>query len=129
LVSALVFGLFHGNVAQIPFAFAVGAVLGYVTVEYSITWAIVLHVFNNMIIVDLLGRLPEPVMLLLTNGIILTATVAAVVILIVKRRQVAEFFRENRLNGVAIRGFFTAPVMMVFIVAMLAMCLLTIKPL
>ena len=129
LVSALVFGLFHGNVVQIPFAFAVGMVLGYVTVEFSITWAIVLHIFNNMIMADLISRLPEPFMTALSSGITLAATAAAVVILIVKRRQVAGYFRENRCNGAAIRGFFTSPVVIGFIALMLAMSLLTITPL
>lgn len=129
VLSALVFGLFHGNVVQIPFAFAVGMVLGYVTVEYSIFWAIVLHVFNNMIMADLLGRLPENLMIALTNGVTLAATVAAVVILICKRRQVADYIRENRMNGAAVRGFFTSPAMLIFIVVMLGMSLLTVTPL
>ena len=128
-VSALVFSLFHGNVAQIPFAFAVGMVLGYVTVEYSITWAIVLHIINNMVIADLIGRLPLMASLIVSNVVILGGTVAAVVILILKRRQVAQFFRENRLNAVAIRGFFTSPAALVLMVLMLATCLLTITPL
>lgn len=128
-VSALVFGLFHGNVAQIPFAFAVGMVLGYVTVEYSITWAIALHIINNMVIADLIGRLPLMASLIVSNVVILGGTVAAVVILILKRRQVAQFFRENRLNAVAIRGFFTSPAALVLMVLMLATCLLTITPL
>lgn len=129
LISALVFGLYHGNVAQIPFAFAVGVVLGYVAVEFSITWAIVLHIINNMIIVDLVSRLPENWAMGINGGITLAATVVAVILLVVKRRQVAAYFRENPLNGAAVRGFFTSPVSLVFIVAMLAVCLLTIQPL
>ena len=129
LVSSVVFGLYHGNVAQIPFAFAVGMVLGYVTVEYSITWAIVLHIFNNMVFADLIGRLPEDISLAVSGGLTIAATVAALVLLIVKRRQVAEFFRENRCSAVALRGFITSPLVILFTVLMLATCLLTIQPL
>ena len=129
LVSAVVFGLFHGNVAQIPFAFAVGMVLGYVTVEYSITWAIVLHIFNNLVFADLTSRLPEEIGLAVSGGLTIAATVAALVLLIVKRRQVAEFFRENRCSAVALRGFITSPLVIIFTVLMLATCLLTIQPL
>lgn len=55
--SALLFGLFHGNLLQTPYAILVGLVLGYVTVEYSILWAIAIHVFNNLVLADLLTRL------------------------------------------------------------------------
>ena len=57
LGSALLFGLFHGNLLQACYAILVGLVLGYVTVEYSIVWAIGIHVFNNLVLADLLTRL------------------------------------------------------------------------
>ncbi len=46
--SALLFGLFHGNLLQIPFAFIVGLVLGW-TVVYtnSMLPAILIHFVNN----------------------------------------------------------------------------------
>jgi len=47
LISAFLFGIMHGNIPQAIFAIGVGVVLGYVTVEYSILWAILLHVINN----------------------------------------------------------------------------------
>ena len=59
LVSSLMFGLFHGNLLQTPYAFAVGLVLGYVAVEYHIIWAIVLHVINNLVLGDLLYHGPR----------------------------------------------------------------------
>lgn len=47
-VSAFVFGLLHGNLQQIPFAFGVGLALGYATVYCkSIIPAMVLHGVNN----------------------------------------------------------------------------------
>ena len=57
LGSALLFGLFHGNLLQTPYAIVIGLVLGYVTVEYSIGWAVLLHMFNNLVLADLLTRL------------------------------------------------------------------------
>lgn len=47
-VSALLFGLFHANLVQIPFAFIVGLVLGW-TVVYtnSMLPAILIHFINN----------------------------------------------------------------------------------
>lgn len=55
VMSSILFGVFHANLVQGIFAAALGLVLGYVTIEYSIKWAIALHIINNLIFVDLLG--------------------------------------------------------------------------
>ena len=48
LVSAGLFGLLHGNLEQIPFAFVVGLYLGYLTVKTkSSVPAVMLHFYNN----------------------------------------------------------------------------------
>lgn len=50
MVSAILFGVMHGNFEQIPFAFLVGLVLGFVTVQSGSIWiAVVIHAFNNSI--------------------------------------------------------------------------------
>ena len=50
IVSAIMFGLMHGNFMQIPFAFVVGLVLGFVTVKTnSLLPAIIIHFCNNAI--------------------------------------------------------------------------------
>ena len=46
--SALVFGIMHGNIQQIPFAFAGGLVFGFVAVRTGSLWPTVLmHFLNN----------------------------------------------------------------------------------
>ena len=55
--SGVLFGLFHGNLLQTPYAVLMGLVLGYLTVEYSIHWAVLLHLFNNLVLADLLSRI------------------------------------------------------------------------
>lgn len=48
LVSSLLFALMHGNVLQVPFAFMVGLVLGYVVIETNNFWlAVCIHFANN----------------------------------------------------------------------------------
>lgn len=48
VVSALLFGLAHGNIVQIPFAFLLGLLFGYIVVRTNNIWlAIVLHFLNN----------------------------------------------------------------------------------
>lgn len=50
IASSLLFGLMHGNFEQIPFAFFVGLVLGFITVKSgTITIAIAVHAFNNFV--------------------------------------------------------------------------------
>lgn len=50
VVSAGLFGLMHGNFVQIPFAFCVGLVLGFVVVKTnSLLPSILIHFFNNAI--------------------------------------------------------------------------------
>lgn len=50
VVSAVLFGLMHGNFEQMPFAFLVGLVLGFITVKSGSLWiAVAVHSFNNLI--------------------------------------------------------------------------------
>ena len=132
VVSAILFGVFHGNLAQIPFAFLVGLMLGYVAVEYSVIWSIALHIFNNWIFADLLDRvlmlLPGMVGVWLSYAILPIIAVVAVVLLIVKRDQVKAFFTQNRCHGLSVWGVVTSPAVLVFIIMMLLLSLVTITP-
>ena len=57
LCSAILFGLFHGNLLQTPYAVLMGLLLAYVTLEYSLGWSVLLHMFNNLVLADLLTRI------------------------------------------------------------------------
>lgn len=56
IFSAILFGIYHGNIVQTPFAFILGLLLGYITVSYGLKYAIAVHIFNNMILADFLDR-------------------------------------------------------------------------
>ncbi len=50
VTSSIIFGLMHGNFVQIPFAFLVGLILGFVTVKSGSLWvAVAVHASNNFI--------------------------------------------------------------------------------
>ena len=50
VMSAVVFGLMHGNLIQAPFALGVGLALGYFSVKTGTLWTgIVIHAINNSI--------------------------------------------------------------------------------
>lgn len=120
--SSLLFALYHCNLVQIPFAFMIGLVLGYVTVEYNIGWAIVLHTFNNLILADSLTRLMEPLGMpwaeLWLWALIIGCAIAAAVILLVKRRQVKAWFAQYRDDPLCGRAFWDAGGIIAMIVVM-----------
>ncbi len=50
IVSAVLFGLIHGNLMQMPFAVVAGVVLGYVCVVTNSIWfSVLLHFMNNFL--------------------------------------------------------------------------------
>lgn len=109
--SAFLFGIFHGNLLQTPYAFLMGLVLGYVTVEYSVFWAMALHMFNNLVLADLLTRLMEPLPETVATGIQLLlfggAALASLVVLIVKREQVRAYRGSEWMDRRCLKCFFT----------------------
>lgn len=111
--SALLFGLFHCNVIQSAFAFCLGWILGYVAVEYHLIWAVVLHLFNNLVISDLLPRLGKlllgPLSDLMVWGTIAVFSVAALIVLIRRQDQIAGYLRQNGGEKGCWRAFLTAP--------------------
>jgi len=60
LLSALVFGVIHGNPAQVPFAFLMGLVLGFLYYRTeSLIPCIIVHVLNNSLSTLLSANYPE----------------------------------------------------------------------
>ena len=50
LYSAFIFGIFHGTLEQIPFAFACGLLMGYAVVVTESLWTgIIIHALNNSV--------------------------------------------------------------------------------
>jgi len=128
LGSAFFFGLIHGNLLQTPYAFLMGLVLGYVAAEYSLFWAVILHMFNNFVLADLLTRLtmllPQMVGDMLTLMLLGGALVASIVLLSVKRQKIAEHFHSEWMDRRVLKCFFTCGGTIVFSVLMLLNILL-----
>ena len=121
--SAVLFGLFHGNLVQTPYAFAVGLILGYTAMEYSIGWAMVLHMVNNLVLGDMFQRVtafmnPEHSSMLLW-GFIFVCSVASVVILLAQRRKITAYHLQNPIPGSSARAFVTALPNIIFVLLML----------
>lgn len=131
LGSAFLFGLFHGNLLQTPYAFLMGLVLGYVAAEYSIRWAMGLHLSNNFVLADLLTRLLNPMPEMIANLIqlILLGGCLAVsgVILLVKRGDIVAHIQSEWMDRRVLKCFFTSAGVVVMTVLMIVN-ILTVMP-
>lgn len=109
VASALLFGLFHGNLVQTPYAFAVGLVLGYTAMQYNILWAMVLHMVNNLVLGDMIGRIAGSLGPALSSWIVMVCTAAAIGILISNRKKVWEYHRADQPGYRCIGAFASSP--------------------
>lgn len=122
VASAILFGFFHGNLVQSPYAFAVGLVLGYVAMEYSIGWAMVLHMLNNLFLGDSLLRLtsflPEGAADFMFWCLYIVCGIIAIRILIRRRQDISGWLRLNPPTMNAMKAFFTTPSNLIMMIMM-----------
>lgn len=120
--SAFLFGAFHGNLLQTPYAFLMGLVLGYVTLEYHIGWSVALHMFNNLVLADLLTRLTSGLSAQLSEAVsmilLVGATVASAVALITNRSKIGEYIRSDWMDPRCVKCFFTNSGILVLMILM-----------
>lgn len=128
--SAFLFGIFHGNVIQTPYAFLVGLVLGYVTMEHSMLWAMVLHMFNNLLLGDTLSRvtgfMPMWAQQLIFFAVIWGCALIALIVVIVRRKDIAKYLRSEKMHPIYLRSFFTSPGILVLTGVLVGNILLTL---
>lgn len=130
LASALLFALFHGNLLQAPYAFLAGLILAYVTVEHSISWAIGIHVFNNLVLAELLTRLtwswPELAVGMLNLTLFGGCFVLSLVILARHRRRIREYREDEWMDRRVLKCFFLNSGILVLTALMAGNMLLTL---
>ncbi len=133
LFSSVMFGISHANLPQNVFAFAVGLILAYVAVEYSILWSIALHIINNFVFADLFSmiiqNLNEDTQNIIQGCVMGTFFIAAIVILWTHRRAIVAYIRENAIPGKRYLYAFTAVGMILYIVAETLWALRMLEPL
>ncbi len=128
VLSAALFGLFHGNLVQIPFAFLLGLVLAYLVVLTDSIWpSVLLHGVNNLmsVLLSFVGLyLPTETANTVTSVVFLTVAafgVAALMPALLHHKQVIKPIG----NGVSlfttkerVGKLLTAPLMIVAVVGM-----------
>ena len=120
VVSAILFGFFHGTPIQTPFAMLIGLLLGYVAVEYNIFWAIALHIFNNLILGDTLPRLlallPNELPSLVMWALMIGATVAAAIVLWLRRNKIPGVLETFRSRNEQWRAVIASPCVIIVVI-------------
>lgn len=120
LISAVLFGILHSNYVQGIYAVSIGLVLGYVAVEYSLKWSVVMHILNNMVFSDILGRcsrmFSKTVQTCMEVGIFMAFFAAGCVIIIRYRKSIASWWRKNRPEKGYIRYAMTSAWMLILLV-------------
>ena len=127
LSTALLFGLMHGNMTQVPFAIIAGVALGYVAVVSGSLWvSVAVHFFNNFIAVcaSVIGdRYSDGASLLFSNvstfGFISVGVLALIFYL--KRNPAWRRLYPGEYAGTKKSRFFLAPTL--FISLALLLCL------
>lgn len=130
VVSSILFGLVHGNIIQTPFAFLVGLVLGYVAIEYSIWWSIVLHMINNLFFAELwswvISQMPTNVQEPIYHIVNTLFFIAAVVIIALNRKKIIHYCRKTRGNAKMYRQVFLTSGIILFVLFCLVECALVL---
>lgn len=132
-VSAVLFGLVHGNALQIPFALIVGLICGYVVVQTRNIWiAIVIHTLNNamsILLTALLNTVSEEVYIQANLVVSLSLAVLGAVCFVALKAADSPVLQRpssgwtNLTRSQKWGGLFTSPA---FLVAVVLLGLLTL---
>ena len=115
--SAFLFGILHGNFVQIPFAFIVGLVLGYVRVKTeSMLPSILIHFGNNFfaVLMTEVGEVcPESIGAVVESGVMILFIVAGLIAIAYLAKSDKSFFELNEAPSLLtfkekIKTFFSA---------------------
>ena len=128
VTSALMFGLFHDDVVQGLFAFGCGLLFGFVAMEYSLVWSIVLHVFNNAVLGGVLpwlaGLLGDAGDTAYTLGLLGVSIIGLIVVLVKYGGGLRAYRRVNRSAPGTYWGW-TSPAFLIFVIVNVAITILS----
>lgn len=133
-VSAALFGLMHGNLVQVPFAFVAGLALGYIDIVAGSLWpSVVAHLLNNLfatIISDYSASWPSALNDFINLAYPLLMIILALIGVVMLLRQKPAAFRlpkaPTALRGAEkLRYFIATPCMIISIIYFAADMILT----
>lgn len=131
VVSAMLFGLMHGNFYQIFMAAGIGLILGYLATEYSIKLTIILHMINNTFVeltTQLSSYVSENVGNIMNISMIIASFIVLIAGIIYKRKSIKEWFENNKMEKKIMSRFFTSITILIIVAVDLIMVISSIKP-
>jgi hypothetical protein len=128
--SAILFGLYQGNIMQIGYALCAGLILGYITFRYSIKYSIILHAIHNglMVLVAYIDPLVPGIAIYAMWGAFI---VGLIVVAVAKRAKVRRFLDKGRARANAWKYTFSVPWLLLYIAVTIALTIVQVdaKPL
>lgn len=130
LMTAVVFGLMHGNFDQMPFAFMVGLALGYIVVQTNSLWiAVAVHAANNFVSVAftyLLSPLSADIQNLIYSLYLMAALGIGIAAAAISGKKILSFSPETTESSFSkkCKWFISSPVIIIFAVVCVLQSLL-----
>ena len=135
VMSSVLFGLFHMNFIQGPFAFLVGLVFAYTAMEFGIKWSILLHILNNGVFaggVTMLGKAlgdsGETITGYIEYGFMGLTFILGLFFIIKYRSNIKAYMDRNRTENRRYLWAVTTVTLLIFIIFTLGASLLTLIP-
>ena len=135
-VSAIIFGMMHGNLSQIPFAFILGIAIGIAVIKTDSIWTgVVIHLINNgvSVILDaIITKTESNQVLAFINSLYFALCTLAffvgIYLLKGKTKEIFEFDEEKSDISLTqkLKWFFSAPAIIVSIVLTAFECILAL---
>jgi hypothetical protein len=130
VASAILFGLYQGNLLQIGYALCTGLILGYITFRYSIRYSIILHAIHNglMVAVSYITPIVPGLAIYAMWGVF---AVGLIIVIATKHAKIKRFLDKSRVRTNAWKYTFSVPWLMLYIAItiVLTVAQLDIKPL
>ncbi|CAM3217026.1 CPBP family intramembrane glutamic endopeptidase [Sporolactobacillus spathodeae] len=131
VTSALLFGLMHENIIQLPYAFGIGLIFGYLAKTYSIKLTILIHIANNTLGELFSDLVPSSGLIGTSLNLVCSILPVAVAIWLIwhYRLAIRAWFRENRPNKAAFVAFYTSIPILILIISNIISTMLGIEKL
>lgn len=124
-ITAVLFGVMHGNFRQMPFAFVLGLYFGYVRVKTGTLWiCVVIHFINNLVS-TLLSWFPDTLSVVEKNMIyviyLAVSLVCTVIGIVMLKKFDTDFFKLKKPQSICAEGqkykwFFSSAFTIIFFI-------------
>lgn len=130
LFAAVIFGLMHGNIIQLPMALLCGVLFGYIAVEYSLSASMVLHALTNLT-AEILARLgdADEVAAAGVNQALFAFGLIALFLCITKLHQpIRAYARQGYAEKKTVKLLMTSPPILLLIIYLIILTAMSITP-